>query len=313
MSDFSMFDLPEGPDPVEASRKAGSQIQRAKHAVKKRIGGFFFNASTEAELHQRIKMASDQLDDIVRQHMPTISDAKAKLTRGIVQAWKHKRAKAPEKGTPEWHQYQVALKTLKMPDPIVNALGGMTKEEAQAIVDKYKSSHKQADYNSNDPILDDTTSCASCGHPRNNHIGGRCGRAPGGKQCPCSGFKSSHKQAQDDDLHGKRARAKSSKCLACNGVGTKTAGSVERKCLSCDGRGVSTPTKVSKGLKRTANTQYDVTVTLNLTLELDQEGEYTPQQLRQRLVDDLEGEELVGTPYIAFVSMVENVGPVRRI
>ena len=56
------------------------------------------------------------------------------------QDWKNgtvKEATMPEKGTPEWHRVQVAIKTIQMPDAMAGAMGGMTKDEAKAVLDKY--------------------------------------------------------------------------------------------------------------------------------------------------------------------------------
>jgi hypothetical protein len=43
----------------------------------------------------------------------------------------------PEKFSPEWHQLQVARDTLKMPDPLVGVMGGMTKEQARKLLATY--------------------------------------------------------------------------------------------------------------------------------------------------------------------------------
>lgn len=42
----------------------------------------------------------------------------------------------------EKHQLAIAKKTLKMSDAAILILGGMTREEAQKIVDKHKKSKK---------------------------------------------------------------------------------------------------------------------------------------------------------------------------
>ena len=49
-----------------------------------------------------------------------------------------KKNKQPEKYSAEWHQLQVAKKTLTMNPIMVEVLGGMTIEEAKKIVEKYK-------------------------------------------------------------------------------------------------------------------------------------------------------------------------------
>ena len=46
--------------------------------------------------------------------------------------------KKPEKGTPAWHQLQIAKKTLNMTPAMAEVMGGMTIDEAKKIVDKYK-------------------------------------------------------------------------------------------------------------------------------------------------------------------------------
>ena len=43
----------------------------------------------------------------------------------------------PQKDTPEWHQLQVARKTLNTPSAILGVMGGMTIEQAKAILAKY--------------------------------------------------------------------------------------------------------------------------------------------------------------------------------
>ena len=43
---------------------------------------------------------------------------------------------------PEQHQLRIARKTLQMNDIFVAIMGGMTKEEAQRIVDEYKEQRK---------------------------------------------------------------------------------------------------------------------------------------------------------------------------
>ena len=46
--------------------------------------------------------------------------------------------KKPQKGTPEWHQLQIAKKTLKMNPVMAEIMGGMNLDEAKKIIDKYK-------------------------------------------------------------------------------------------------------------------------------------------------------------------------------
>lgn len=55
--------------------------------------------------------------------------------------------KLPGKGTPGWHQLQIAKKTLGYSDAGAAIMGGMTKEEAQKIVDKYKKSTNENELN----------------------------------------------------------------------------------------------------------------------------------------------------------------------
>jgi len=45
--------------------------------------------------------------------------------------------KLPEKGSPGWHQLQIAKRTLGMNDVGAAIMGGMTKEEAKKVVEKY--------------------------------------------------------------------------------------------------------------------------------------------------------------------------------
>lgn len=48
-----------------------------------------------------------------------------------------KKKKIPEKGTPEWHQLQIAKSTIKMSPAGAEIMGGMTMEEAKKVLDKY--------------------------------------------------------------------------------------------------------------------------------------------------------------------------------
>lgn len=43
----------------------------------------------------------------------------------------------PRKGTPEWHQLQIAIQTMKMPDPMVNVMGGPDRAESERILAQY--------------------------------------------------------------------------------------------------------------------------------------------------------------------------------
>ena len=55
--------------------------------------------------------------------------------------------KSPEKGSPGWHQLQIAKKTLDMNDVGAAIMGGMTKDEAKKVVEKYgkKTNKKNLD------------------------------------------------------------------------------------------------------------------------------------------------------------------------
>jgi hypothetical protein len=43
----------------------------------------------------------------------------------------------PQKGTPEWHQLQIAVQTMKMPDPMANVMGGPDRTESERILAQY--------------------------------------------------------------------------------------------------------------------------------------------------------------------------------
>jgi hypothetical protein len=43
----------------------------------------------------------------------------------------------PQKGSPEWHQLQIAIQTMKMPDPMVNVMGGPDRAESERILAQY--------------------------------------------------------------------------------------------------------------------------------------------------------------------------------
>ena len=51
--------------------------------------------------------------------------------------------KYPENGTPEWHQLQIAKKTINMTDAMAGVMGGMNREEAKKILDKYKIKYSE--------------------------------------------------------------------------------------------------------------------------------------------------------------------------
>lgn len=54
--------------------------------------------------------------------------------------------KLPEKGTPEWHQLQIAIKTLKMPAPMAAVMGPPSVEDANATLARYGLRWDDADY-----------------------------------------------------------------------------------------------------------------------------------------------------------------------
>jgi hypothetical protein len=43
----------------------------------------------------------------------------------------------PSKGSPEWHQLQIAIQTMKMPDPMVGVMGGPDKAESERTLAQY--------------------------------------------------------------------------------------------------------------------------------------------------------------------------------
>jgi hypothetical protein len=53
---------------------------------------------------------------------------------------------APSKGSPEWHQIQVAIGSLKAPDAMLGVMGGPSKEEALEILAQYGMRWDDADY-----------------------------------------------------------------------------------------------------------------------------------------------------------------------
>ena len=53
------------------------------------------------------------------------------------EAKKETKKAMPEKGTPNWHQLQVAKKTMGMSDAGASIMGGMTKEEAKKLLTSY--------------------------------------------------------------------------------------------------------------------------------------------------------------------------------
>ena len=51
---------------------------------------------------------------------------------------KLEKLKVSNASIPEKHRIKIAKQTLKMPDPILKAMGGMSKEEARKVVRKYR-------------------------------------------------------------------------------------------------------------------------------------------------------------------------------
>ena len=45
---------------------------------------------------------------------------------------------------PEQHQLKIAWRTLRMPDALVQVMGGMTKKEAAEIIEKYEKRMKKS-------------------------------------------------------------------------------------------------------------------------------------------------------------------------
>ena len=52
----------------------------------------------------------------------------------------------PQKGTPEWHQVQIAIKTLKMPDAMAGVMGGPNKEQSLQTLARYGLRWDEAAY-----------------------------------------------------------------------------------------------------------------------------------------------------------------------
>lgn len=45
--------------------------------------------------------------------------------------------KKPKHGSPEWHRYRIAKKTVKMPSAMAGVMGGMSKKQAIAVLRSY--------------------------------------------------------------------------------------------------------------------------------------------------------------------------------
>lgn len=52
----------------------------------------------------------------------------------------------PQKGTPEWHEFQIAVKSMKMPDAMLGVMGGPSKKDAQEILAKYGYRWDESEY-----------------------------------------------------------------------------------------------------------------------------------------------------------------------
>ncbi len=75
-------------------------------------------------------------EEIKKLHKITLlKEEKAKIQKGLKLL--EAIGKMPVQGTPEWHQFQIAKKTMKMNDAAASVMGGMTKSEAKKILDKY--------------------------------------------------------------------------------------------------------------------------------------------------------------------------------
>ena len=53
-----------------------------------------------------------------------------------------KKTRSFEPGSPDWHQFQIAKRTLAMSDMGANVMGGMTKDEARAFLTKHGIKNK---------------------------------------------------------------------------------------------------------------------------------------------------------------------------
>lgn len=89
MSGISFLDF-EGSDPVAEQRRAGQAIAKTKHELDRRgFRAFIMHASSVEELRQRMILSEVDaaVDDVVRQHMNFVSDAKNKIGKAFEREW----------------------------------------------------------------------------------------------------------------------------------------------------------------------------------------------------------------------------------
>jgi hypothetical protein len=61
----------------------------------------------------------------------------------------------PAKGTPEWHKLQIAKRTVRMSPIMVSVMGGMTMEEAEALLKKHGIEYKGKKYEDGGEVAED--------------------------------------------------------------------------------------------------------------------------------------------------------------
>lgn len=70
----------------------------------------------------------------------TLNELK-KLVKQVMEEEESGKMKLPEKNSPEWHQLQIAKKTIRMNPAMAAIMGGMTYDEAEEILKKYGIKH----------------------------------------------------------------------------------------------------------------------------------------------------------------------------
>lgn len=98
----------------------------------------FYPVSKQSEKYKELKK---QLGDEWLTDWKGMSDENRILVLNQLQKEEFSKGggvKMPEKGTPEWHQLQIAKKTIKMTPVMATIMGGMDIDEAKKILDKYR-------------------------------------------------------------------------------------------------------------------------------------------------------------------------------
>jgi len=88
----SMFDYNDEVNLVFDAKIAGKNLVTAKHEVLTKTGEFLFLAHSDREFAYRCQMVEEDIENVARRKMSTVSDSKAKLVRALHEEWKLRHA-----------------------------------------------------------------------------------------------------------------------------------------------------------------------------------------------------------------------------